>query len=194
MTGSVRTQIFTSFALTMFVLYRQKREEKSLGFHETFFFLLKYIFFLAWRIYSFTRNNLAHYFFGLVSFFLVRFVLFFFCFFPSRLDKRTFPSWLPQEDYGFFFQQLDAWPMCVKQSGFGVAFYLCWRMHTTTTTSQYNICVQFLDCCYCRFDPSAMFSFTYYSLNAFLGSDQQSNKLEMGCFPFYFTRVANTNQ
>lgn len=78
MTGSV----ITSFALTMFVLCRQKREEKSLGFHETFFFLLKYIFFLAWRIYSFTRNNLAHYFFGLVSFFLVRFVLFFS--FPSR--------------------------------------------------------------------------------------------------------------
>ena len=81
--------------------------------------------------------------------------------------------------------------MCVKQSGFGVAFYLCWRMHTT---SQYDICVEFLDCCYSRFDPSAMFSFTTYSLNAFFGFDQQSNKLEIGRFPFYFTHVANTNQ
>ena len=111
MTGTVRTQIFTSFALTMFdCLYcTEKKEKKKVWVSmKLFFFLLKYIFVLAWRIYSFTRNSLAHYFFCLVSFFYSHFLLprpfcFVLFFFPSRLDRRTFPSWIPPGGLRFFF-------------------------------------------------------------------------------------------
>jgi hypothetical protein len=122
-----------------------------------------------------------------------------FCFFPSRLDKRTFPSWLPQEDYGFFF---SSWTrgQCAWNKADSALRFICAAECTPAEAEAgqpvpYNICVySFLTVVIvgsilpqCSHLPPTLWMH-------FLGSDQQSNKFEIGCFPFYFTRVANTNQ
>ena len=111
MTGTVRTQIFTSFALTMFdCLYcTEKKEKKKV-------WVSMKLFFFCWNIFSFSLGGfipsleiVSHTIsfasfpsFILIFFFLVRFVLFCFFFLPVSTGARFHPGY-PQEDYVFFF-------------------------------------------------------------------------------------------